>query len=51
MTQSNGGGAAGPVNEVGLYERMLLIRRVEERLAKEFHAGNLPGAVHLYIGQ
>jgi pyruvate dehydrogenase E1 component alpha subunit len=51
VTQSNGEGAASPVDEVGLYERMLLIRRVEERLAKEFHAGNLPGAVHLYIGQ
>lgn len=34
-----------------LYERMLLIRRAEERLGKEAAAGNLPGGVHLYIGQ
>jgi TPP-dependent pyruvate/acetoin dehydrogenase alpha subunit len=34
-----------------LYERMLLIRRTEERLRDEAKAGNLPGAVHLYIGQ
>jgi pyruvate dehydrogenase E1 component alpha subunit len=35
----------------GLYERMLLIRRTEERLRDEAKAGNLPGAVHLYIGE
>jgi pyruvate dehydrogenase E1 component alpha subunit len=34
-----------------LYERMLLIRRTEERLSAESLAGNLPGAVHLYIGE
>jgi acetoin:2,6-dichlorophenolindophenol oxidoreductase subunit alpha len=34
-----------------LYEQMLLIRRTEERLRDESKAGNLPGAVHLYIGQ
>ena len=33
------------------YERMLLIRRAEERLGDEAQAGNLPGGVHLYIGQ
>ena len=36
---------------VALYERMLLIRRVEERLRDESAAGHLPGAVHLYIGE
>ena len=36
---------------LALYERMLLIRRAEERLQKEAQAGNLPGGVHLYIGQ
>ena len=35
----------------GLYERMLLIRRTEERLRDESKAGNLPGGVHLYIGE
>jgi TPP-dependent pyruvate/acetoin dehydrogenase alpha subunit len=34
-----------------LYEQMLLIRRTEERLRDENKAGNVPGAVHLYIGQ
>jgi TPP-dependent pyruvate/acetoin dehydrogenase alpha subunit len=34
-----------------LYERMLLIRSVEDRLRAESAAGNLPGAVHLYIGE
>jgi pyruvate dehydrogenase E1 component alpha subunit len=36
---------------LALYERMLLIRRAEERLSKEAQAGSLPGGVHLYIGQ
>ena len=36
---------------LALHERMLLIRRAEERLQKEAQAGNLPGGVHLYIGQ
>ena len=42
-----------PVREdmFSLYERMLLIRRTEERLRDENKAGNLPGAVHLYIGE
>ena len=35
----------------GFYERMLLIRRTEERLRDESKAGNLPGGVHLYIGE
>jgi acetoin:2,6-dichlorophenolindophenol oxidoreductase subunit alpha len=34
-----------------MYERMLLIRRTEERLSAESMAGSLPGAVHLYIGE
>jgi len=34
-----------------LYERMLLIRRTEERLSADSAAGRLPGAVHLYIGE
>jgi pyruvate dehydrogenase E1 component alpha subunit len=43
----------GPDGEqlLALYERMLLIRRVEERLRDDNAAGKLPGAVHLYIGQ
>lgn len=34
-----------------IYESMVLIRRVEERLRDDSAAGNLPGAVHLYIGE
>jgi TPP-dependent pyruvate/acetoin dehydrogenase alpha subunit len=34
-----------------MYERMLLIRRVEKQLAADFKAARLPGAVHLYVGQ
>jgi len=34
-----------------LFERMVLIRRMEERLRADAAAGNLPGGVHLYIGQ
>ena len=37
--------------QLELYRSMLLIRRVEERLRDDFHAGKLPGGVHLYIGQ
>lgn len=36
---------------LALYERMLLIRRMEEKLSADSAAGVLPGAVHLYIGQ
>lgn len=34
-----------------LLERMLVIRRAEERLSRLCQEGKLPGAVHLYIGQ
>jgi acetoin:2,6-dichlorophenolindophenol oxidoreductase subunit alpha len=42
-----------PTNEqlVSLFERMTLIRLMEERLRADAAAGRLPGAVHLYIGQ
>ena len=36
---------------LAMYERMLLIRRTEERLRDESRAGHLPGGVHLYIGE
>lgn len=36
---------------IELYRTMMLIRKTEERLRDNFHAGELPGAVHLYIGQ
>lgn len=36
---------------LALYGRMLLIRRMEERLGDVVQSGELPGPVHLYIGQ
>ncbi len=44
-------GKALGVDHLSLFERMLLIRRAEERLAHACQEGQLPGAVHLYIGQ
>lgn len=35
----------------GFYRDMLRIRRVEEQIGKDAKDGNIPGAVHLYIGQ
>ncbi len=40
-----------PRTMIELYTTMLTIRRFEERVAKEFYAGNLVGFVHSYIGQ
>lgn len=34
-----------------LYLRMLLIRRFEERVKQLYQAGEITGAIHLYIGQ
>ena len=34
-----------------MYERMLLIRRFEERVTVLFAEGRLPGFVHMYIGE
>jgi pyruvate dehydrogenase E1 component alpha subunit len=36
---------------IGVYRRMVLIRRFEERVGKLFAKGKLPGFVHLYIGE
>ncbi len=43
----------GPSNEqtLAMFERMALIRAMEEQLGEDFKAGRLPGGVHLYIGQ
>ena len=34
-----------------MYRTMLSIRFFEDRVSKEFAAGNIPGALHLYIGE
>lgn len=36
---------------IEMYRRMLLIRRIEEHLGDDWKRGELPGPVHLYIGQ
>ena len=36
---------------IGMYQTMVRIRVFEERVSKEFAAGNIPGFVHVYIGQ
>ena len=36
---------------VDMYRTMVRIRAFEERVAKEFAAGNIPGFVHLYAGE
>ncbi|MBB3359748.1 MULTISPECIES: thiamine pyrophosphate-dependent dehydrogenase E1 component subunit alpha [unclassified Novosphingobium] len=51
MSQLSNVDAAKQQEWMALYERMLLVRRAEERLSKEAQAGSLPGGVHLYIGQ
>ncbi len=52
-TQADSYPGAGPTpaEALRLYESMVLIRRVEERLRDDSAAGKLPGAVHLYIGE
>ena len=51
MTTTQTNTAPTPEQSMALYERMLLIRRIEEKLSADAAAGRLPGAVHLYIGQ
>jgi TPP-dependent pyruvate/acetoin dehydrogenase alpha subunit len=34
-----------------MYRKMVMIRRFEERIKKEFANGNIPGFVHLYAGE
>jgi len=36
---------------IDMYRTMLRIRTFEERVSREFAAGNIPGFVHLYIGE
>lgn len=36
---------------IDMYRTMVRIRRFEERVAREFADGNIPGSVHSYIGE
>jgi len=38
-------------NCLDLYQRMLLIRKFEERVSRLFAEGEIPGFVHLYLGE
>ncbi|WP_048440853.1 thiamine pyrophosphate-dependent dehydrogenase E1 component subunit alpha [Caenimonas sp. SL110] len=42
---------ASPMSLIDLYERMLLVRECELRLAERFNDGKIPGFIHLSIGQ
>ena len=43
--------ALEPDQLLDMYRTMVTIRTFDERAADELHAGNIPGAVHSYIGQ
>jgi len=36
---------------ISMFRTMVRIRRFEERVSREFADGNIPGSVHLYIGE
>jgi TPP-dependent pyruvate/acetoin dehydrogenase alpha subunit len=44
-------GALEPHQLLEMYRTMVMIRRFEQRAVDEFHASNIPGGVHAYIGQ
>src|SRR5919109_3065186 len=43
--------ALEPQQLIQMYRQMATIRAFENRAVEEFHAGNIPGSVHTYIGQ
>jgi len=51
MKENPGDNRPSTAERLAMYERMLLIRRVEERLGADFKAGKLIAGVHLYSGQ
>ena len=51
MKENPGDNRPSSAERLAMYERMLLIRRVEERLGADFKAGKLIAGVHLYSGQ
>lgn len=50
QSQASVGGLA-KANLLDLYDRMLTIRRFEERVTELYAEGKLPGVVHMYIGE
>ena len=43
--------AVEPQALLEMYRNMVTIREFDRRAVEEFHAGNIPGVVHAYIGQ
>jgi acetoin:2,6-dichlorophenolindophenol oxidoreductase subunit alpha len=43
--------ALEPQQLLEMYRKMVTIREFDRRAVEEFHAGNIPGVVHAYIGQ
>jgi acetoin:2,6-dichlorophenolindophenol oxidoreductase subunit alpha len=43
--------APKPEQLLEMYRQMMTIRKFDGRAVEEFHAGNIPGGVHTYIGQ
>jgi acetoin:2,6-dichlorophenolindophenol oxidoreductase subunit alpha len=43
--------ALEPQQLIEMYRRMRMIRYFDQHAVEEFHAGNIPGVVHAYIGQ
>ena len=41
----------GPQQLLEMYRNMAMIRYFDQRAVEEFHAGNIPGVVHAYIGE
>jgi TPP-dependent pyruvate/acetoin dehydrogenase alpha subunit len=40
-----------PQQLLEMYRKMVTIRHFDQRAVEEFHAGNIPGVVHAYIGE
>jgi pyruvate dehydrogenase E1 component alpha subunit len=40
-----------PKTQLALYRTMLTIRLFEQRVAREFRTGEIPGFVHMYVGE
>ena len=40
-----------PETQLGLFRTMLTIRLFEQRVAREFRTGEIPGFVHMYVGE
>jgi TPP-dependent pyruvate/acetoin dehydrogenase alpha subunit len=51
MTQTAAPTSIDRVTLLGLHRTMLTIRLFEQRVAREFRTGEIPGFVHMYVGE